>query len=66
MGTPLNLCGDGSWLQFLVDALMDGLQQKQQFVENLPAIFGVVNEVGRKVASPTAIGDLKTMIAPPT
>jgi diacylglycerol O-acyltransferase / wax synthase len=50
----------------LVDALMDGLRQSRQFVESLPDVLSVVNEVGRKIASPTAIGHLKTMIAPPT
>jgi diacylglycerol O-acyltransferase / wax synthase len=50
----------------LVDAVMDGLRQSRQFVESLPDVLNVVNEVSRKIASPRAIGDLKTMIAPPT
>ena len=50
----------------LVDALMDGLQQSRQFVQSLPEILKVVNDVGDKIASPKGIGDLKSIMAPPT
>jgi diacylglycerol O-acyltransferase / wax synthase len=50
----------------LVDAFMDGLQQSRQFVQSLPDILKVVNEVGGKIVSPSGIGDLKKMMAPPT
>ncbi len=50
----------------LVDAFMDGLKQSRQFVESLPDILKVVNDVGGKVFSPSGIGDLTKMMAPPT
>ena len=50
----------------LVDAFMDGLQQSRQFVQGLPEILNVVNEVGGKIVSPNGIANLKKMMAPPT
>jgi diacylglycerol O-acyltransferase / wax synthase len=50
----------------LVDAFWDSLKQSQQFVQSLPNVLKVVNEIGGKIASPSATGYLNTMIAPPT
>jgi diacylglycerol O-acyltransferase / wax synthase len=50
----------------LVDAFLDSLKQSQQFIQSLPDILKVVNEVGGKIVSPTGIDDLRRMIAPPT
>ncbi|HEY4924561.1 MAG TPA: wax ester/triacylglycerol synthase family O-acyltransferase [Roseiarcus sp.] len=50
----------------LVDAFMDSLSQGRQFVESLPNILKVINEVGGKIASPGGLADLKKMAAPPT
>ena len=50
----------------LVDAFLDSLKQSQQFIQSLPDILKVVNEVGGKIASPTGNDDLRRMIAPPT
>ena len=50
----------------LVDAFMDGLKQSRQFVESLPDIVKVFNEVGGKILSPSGVADLKKMMAPPT
>jgi diacylglycerol O-acyltransferase len=50
----------------LLDSLMDGLKQSQLFVQSLPDILKVMNEIGGKIASPSTIGYLNRMIAPPT
>ena len=50
----------------LVDAFLDGLKQSRQFVESLPYILKVVNDVGGKIISPSGIGDLRKMLAPRT
>jgi diacylglycerol O-acyltransferase / wax synthase len=50
----------------LVDAFWDSLKQSQQFVQSLPNVLKVVNEIGGNIASPSATGYLNTMIAPPT
>jgi diacylglycerol O-acyltransferase / wax synthase len=50
----------------LVDALLDGLKQSQQFVQGLPDVLKVVSEIGGKIASPGTVGYLQTMIAPRT
>jgi diacylglycerol O-acyltransferase / wax synthase len=50
----------------LVDAFWDSLKQSQQFVQSLPNVLKVVNEIAGKIASPSATGYLNTMIAPPT
>jgi diacylglycerol O-acyltransferase / wax synthase len=50
----------------LVDAFLDGLKQSRQFVESLPYILKVVNDVGGKIISPSGIGDLTKMLAPRT
>jgi WS/DGAT/MGAT family acyltransferase len=50
----------------LVDAFMDGLKQSRQFVESLPDILKVVNEVGGKIITPSGVSDLRKMMAPQT
>jgi diacylglycerol O-acyltransferase / wax synthase len=50
----------------LVDAFWDSLKQSQQFVQSLPNVLKVVNEIAGKIASPSATGYLNTMIAPST
>ena len=50
----------------LVDAFMDSLSQGRQFVESLPNMLKVVNEVGGKIVSPGGLADLRKMAAPPT
>jgi diacylglycerol O-acyltransferase / wax synthase len=50
----------------LVDAFMDSMKQGRQFVQSLPDVLKVVNDIGGKIIAPGGLADLKKMMAPAT